>query len=94
MCEQTYRGAFHAPIPIRKERTTIMEYIYVTVPEREDNVIDVLINGEKNGKTEETILLGSAGFVIVSVDLREAEEQTVMVENTTPAHPIVIEVNV
>jgi len=71
-----------------------MEYIYVTVTDREedDDRIEVLINGEINGTTDETILLGSSGYVIVSVNLPEAQEQVVKVEDTTPEHPMIIEV--
>jgi len=71
-----------------------MEHIIVTVPGRESDNIDVLINGEKNGKTEETIILGSSGFVIISVDLPGAEEKTIEVKNTTAAHPMIVEVAV
>ena len=71
-----------------------MEYIKVTVPGREKDDFDVLINGEKNGKTGETIILGSSGFVIISVDLPGAEEKTVDVKNTTADHPMPVEVTV
>lgn len=71
-----------------------MEYIIVTVPGLDNDDIDVLINGEKNGKTEETIILGSSGFVNISVDLPGAEEKTIEVKNTTPEHPMIIEVTV
>ena len=71
-----------------------MEFIKVNVPGREDDDIDVLINGEKNGKTEETIILGSSGFVVISVDLPAAEEKTIEVKNTTAEHPMIIEVKV
>lgn len=71
-----------------------MEHIKVTVPGRESDNIDVLINGEKNGKTEETIILGSSGFVMISVDLPGAEEKTIEVKNTTVTHPMIIEVRV
>jgi HSP20 family molecular chaperone IbpA len=71
-----------------------VEYIKVTVPGNENDDIDVLINGEKNGKTSETIILGSSGFVFISVDLPGAEEKTVDVNNTTAEHPMHIEVTV
>ena len=71
-----------------------MEHIIVTVPGRESDNIDVLVNGEKNGKTEETIILGSSGFVMISVDLPGAEEKTIEVKNTTAEHPMIIEVRV
>jgi hypothetical protein len=69
-----------------------MEYIIVTVPGREDEKIDVLINGEKNGKTGEVIILGSSGVVSVSVDLPTAKPQTEDVIDTTPNHPMLIKV--
>ena len=71
-----------------------MQFIIVIVPGREGEDIDVLINGEKNGKTEETIILGSSGFVNISVDLPGAEEKLVDVKNTTPENPMIIEVRV
>ncbi len=71
-----------------------MEFIKVTVPGREGEDIDVLINGEKNGKTGETIMLGSSGFVSISVDLPRAEEKIIEVKNTTAEHPMIIEVTV
>jgi len=71
-----------------------MEYIKVIVPEKESDDIDVLINSEKNGKTGETIILGSSGFVSISVDLPGAEEKTVEVKNTTAEHPMIIQVRV
>lgn len=69
-----------------------MEFIIVIVLGREGEDIDVLINREKNGKTEETIILGSSGFVSISVDLPGAEEKLVEVINTTADHPMLIEV--
>lgn len=71
-----------------------MEYIVVIVPGREGEDIDILINGEKNGKTEETVMLGNSGFVLISVDLPGAEEKTVEVKNTTAMHPMRIEVTI
>ncbi len=69
-----------------------MEYIIVTVPGKEGENIDVLINGEINGKVGETIILGNSGFVMISVDLPGAEEETIEVKNTTEDHPMDIEV--
>jgi hypothetical protein len=69
-----------------------MEFIKVTVPGNASDDIDVLINGEKNGKAGETITLGGSGFVIISVDLSGAEEKTVDVNNTTAVNPMHIEV--
>ena len=69
-----------------------MEYIKVMVPDREGDDIDVLINGEKNGKTGEVIILGSSGFVRVSVDLPTAEEKIVDVRCTIETNPKEIKV--
>ncbi len=69
-----------------------MEFIIVIVPGKEGDDIDVLINGQKNGKAGEIIILGNSGFVSISVDLPGAEEKTVEVINTTEDHPMNIEV--
>ncbi len=63
-----------------------MEFMRVIVPGRESQDIDVLINGEKNGKVGEKLTLGE-GFIMVSVDLPGAEEKEVDLCNTTPTHP-------
>ena len=68
-----------------------MEFMRVIVPGREGQDIDVLINGEKNGKVGEKLILGE-GFVMVSVDLTGAEEKEVDLRNTTPNHPIEVEI--
>jgi hypothetical protein len=51
-----------------------MEYLKVIVPGRTGEDIDVLINGEKNGKAGEVLVLGK-GAVLVSVDLPAAKEE-------------------
>lgn len=76
------------------DAVNIMEYIIVTVPGKESDDIDVLINDEKNGKAGEIISLGSSGFVIVSVDLPGAEEKAIEVKDTTAGHPMIVEVAV
>jgi hypothetical protein len=63
-----------------------MEYLKVLVPGREGQDIDVLINGEKNGKIGDTLILGK-GFVLVSVDLPGAKEKKVDLCDTTTKHP-------
>jgi len=68
-----------------------MEYLKVIVKGREGQDIDVLINGEANGKAGEVLILGE-GFVLVSVDLPGAEEKEVDLRNTTPRHPKIVEV--
>lgn len=69
-----------------------MEYIKVVVPDREGQDIDVLINGEKNGKVGEVLTIGEEGFVLVSVDLPDAEEKEVELIGTTPHHPEIVEI--
>jgi len=69
-----------------------MEYIKVIVPDREGQNIDVLINGEKNGKVGEVLTIGEEGFVLVSVDLPGAEEKEIELVGTTPHHPKIVEI--
>jgi hypothetical protein len=68
-----------------------MEFLIVIVPGREGEDIDVLINGEKNGKVGEVLTLGE-GFVMVSVDLPGAEEKEVDLIDTTPTNPKSVEI--
>ena len=68
-----------------------MEYLIVTVPGKEGQNIDVLINREKNGKVGETLILGE-GFTLVSVDLPDAEEKEVDLKDTTPTQPMNLEI--
>lgn len=68
-----------------------MEYFKVVVPGREHQDIDVLINTIRNGKVGDVLALGE-GYVLVSVDLPDAEEQVVELWDTTPADPKVIKV--
>lgn len=68
-----------------------MEHLKVIVPGREGQDIDVLINGKRNGKVGETLILGG-GFVMVSVDLPGAEVREVDLEDTTPDHPMIVEI--
>jgi hypothetical protein len=70
-----------------------MEYLKVIVPGKETQDIDVLVNGEINGKTDEVLVLGR-GFVLISVDLPGAEEKNINLRNTTARHPRVVEINV
>jgi len=69
-----------------------MEFIKVIVPDKEGQNIDVLINGEKNGKVGEVLTIGEEGFVLVSVDLPGAEEKEVELVGTTPQHPKIVEI--
>ena len=69
-----------------------MEYLIVKVPGKEGQDIDVLINRQKNGKVGETLILGE-GFTLVSVDLQNAEEKQVNLEDTTPTKPMEVEIS-
>ena len=69
-----------------------MEYLKVIVLGREGQNIDVLINGEKNGKVGEVITIGDEEFILVSVDIPGAEEKEVELINTTPNHPKIVEI--
>jgi hypothetical protein len=68
-----------------------MEYLKVFVPGRVGQDIDVLINHQKNGKVGEVLILGR-GLVLVSVDLPAAEEKRIDLIDTTPKHPLIVEI--
>jgi hypothetical protein len=68
-----------------------MEYLKVYVPGRNGQDIDVLINHQKNGKVGEVLILGR-GFVLVSVGLPAAEEKQINLIDTTPKHPLIVEI--
>lgn len=68
-----------------------MEYFKVVVPGREHQDRDVLINTIRYGRVGEVLALGK-GYVLVSVDLPNAEEKMVMLWDTTPSDPKVIEI--
>jgi hypothetical protein len=68
-----------------------MEFMRVIVPGKEGQDIDVLINRQKNGKVGETLIL-SRELMLVSVDLPAAEEKEVDLKNTTPRHPMIVEI--
>lgn len=68
-----------------------MEYLKVIVPGREGEDIDVLIDGEKNGKVGEVLTL-SEGSILVSVDMPSAEEKTVQLMDTLPGNPKIVEI--
>ena len=70
-----------------------MEYFKVVVPGRERQDINVFVNTMRNGKTGQVLTL-EAGYVLVSVDLPDAEEKVVDLWDTTPANPKVIEIRV
>ena len=70
-----------------------MEYFKVVVPGREHQDINVFVNTMRNGKTGQVLTL-EEGYVLVSVDLPDAEEKVVDLWDTTPANPKVIEIRV
>jgi hypothetical protein len=70
-----------------------MEFIIVWVAGQPGLQVGVLINGQRNGTTGALITLGSPGWVGVSVDLPNAGLQVVDVTNTTPTHPMEIEIS-
>ena len=68
-----------------------MEYIKVVVPGKEHQDINILINTIRNGKVGDLLILDE-GYVLVSVDLPDAEEKVVELWDTTPANPKVIKI--
>ncbi|PYJ11791.1 MAG: hypothetical protein DMF06_01570 [Verrucomicrobia bacterium] len=71
---------------------SLMEFIIVRVKGRPTLQVSVLINGQRNGTTGALITLGGPGWVAISVDLPGEKFQVVDVTNTTPTHPMEIEV--
>jgi hypothetical protein len=69
-----------------------MEYLKVIIPNKKEQNIDVLINREKNGKAGQIITLGGESVILVSVDLPCAEEKEVDVCDTTPTHPMIVQI--
>ena len=70
-----------------------MEFIIVRVTGQPGLQVDVLINGQRNGTTGALITLGSPGWVGISVDLPNVGLQVVDVTNTTPTHPMEIDIS-
>ncbi len=68
-----------------------MEYIIVRTTQGDRGRYKVLINGEENGMTGNTIGLGGSGYVSVSAAKNGSKEKIVLVENTTITHPMIIE---
>lgn len=68
-----------------------MEFLKVIVPGKEGQDIDVLVDGEINGKVGGVITLG-VGFVMISVDLPGAEEKEIDLCDTTPDQPKLVEI--
>ena len=70
-----------------------MEFIIVRVKGQPDIQVGVLLNSKRNGTTGELITLGDPGWIGISVDLPNAKQQIVDVTNTTPTHPMEIEID-
>ena len=68
------------------------EFIVVRIADQPDAKADVLINGQHNGQTGKTLTLGSSGWVMVSVDRPGAQGRDVDVGETTPSHPMEVEI--
>lgn len=64
-----------------------MEYIIVKAKQN----VDVIINGQKNGKTNQQMELGE-GFVLVSIDMSGAETKEIDLMGTTSTQPMEIEI--
>lgn len=71
---------------------SLQEYIIVVVKDAPGTRAPVVIDGETNGITGELLTLGSAGWVVVSVQAPNAHERKVNVKNTTPSHPMIVEI--
>ncbi len=69
-----------------------MEFLIVRVKDQPNANTDVLINRQTNGKTGVLLTLGQPGWILVSANLPGAREQKVEVKNTTPLHPMNIEI--
>jgi hypothetical protein len=69
-----------------------MEYIIVRIAGQPKAKADVLINRQVNGKTGVVLTLGDPGRVLVSVDLPGAQERRIQVKNTTPTHPMEVDI--
>ena len=70
-----------------------MEYLKVIVPGRNSQDVDVLINKKQRGNTGEVLTM-RGGYVLVSVNLPDAEEKVVDLCDTTAALPCVTEISV
>ncbi|MEP6603311.1 MAG: hypothetical protein ABJB69_05130 [Spartobacteria bacterium] len=69
-----------------------MEYIVVRLTGLPFYSADVLLDGEINGKTGELLTLGNPGWVLISVNVSGAIEQSVEVKNTSPTRPMEIDI--
>ena len=69
-----------------------MEYIIVKVKDQPNVDAVVLINGQTNGRTGVLLTLGGPGRILVSVYWPGAKAQEVDVKNTTPGHPMNVDI--
>ena len=69
-----------------------MEYIIVEIKDQPNVDAEVLINRQPNGRTGVLLTLGGPGWILVSVNWLGAEEQEVEVKNTTPLHPMNVDI--
>ena len=69
-----------------------MEYLIARIAGQPNVEADVLINRQTNGKTGVLLTLGDPGWLFVSVNVPGAQEQKVEVKNTTPIHPMNVDI--
>jgi hypothetical protein len=69
-----------------------MEYIIVEIKDQPNVDAEVLINRQPNGRTGVLLTLGGPGWILVSVNWPGAEERDVEVKNTTPLHPMNVDI--
>ena len=69
-----------------------MEYIIVRVKDQPNVDAGVFINGQRNGRTGVLLTLGGPGWILASVDWPGAKGQEVEVKNTTPLHPMNVDI--
>lgn len=69
-----------------------MEYIIVKVKDQPNVDAVVLINGQTNGRTGVLLTLGGPGWILVSVYWPGAKAQELEVKNTTPSHPMNVDI--
>jgi hypothetical protein len=70
----------------------LMEFIIVRIVGEPAAQVDVLINGQRHGTTGSLVTLGTPGTVFVSVDRPTAQQREMVVQNTTAAHPMDVDI--
>jgi hypothetical protein len=73
-------------------KDSLMEFIIVRIAGEPAAQVDVLINGQKHGTTGSLVTLGTPGTVFVSVDRPTAQQREMVVQNTTAAHPMDVDI--